>query len=320
MQQIEHTMELETEKVLIVGIDNAGKSSIQDILRFTSAEAAFRRSPSRDLELFNKEFLKRNYIFFIPPGQEDLRRNELHGSMKNEYFSDVSTLILVVDSTDTHRFLEVQEELQKTIEDLLELSPKCSNFILFAHKQDLADAVDSMEIKRKIVDPLRQLYPGIVNQFIIYETSILDSRTIHEPFIKAIAKHIGTNRVDFDALADWVREQAKARIVLITDANGLLIGESYVGHEDSLIYAAYMAKIFSAVEDFEADIKVGGIKIVVLEEENEIDYSVISRINCSKKDYLAMLIGYPKAHMGMSKLINKKGLQKLKVAFENYNV
>ncbi|MHA1186898.1 MAG: hypothetical protein ACTSSK_08505 [Candidatus Heimdallarchaeota archaeon] len=38
MQQIEHTIELETEKVLIVGIDNAGKSSIQDILRFTSVE------------------------------------------------------------------------------------------------------------------------------------------------------------------------------------------------------------------------------------------------------------------------------------------
>ena len=320
MQQIEHIIELETEKVLIIGIDNAGKSSIQDILRFTSVETASRRSPSRDLELFNKDFLKKNYVFFIPPGQEDLRKNELHGSMKNEYFSDVSTLILVVDSTDTQRFLEVQEELQKTIEDLLELSPKCQNFILFAHKQDLAQAVESMEIKRKIMDPLGQLYPGIINQFIIFETTILDPRSIHEPFIKAIAKHIGTNRVDFDELADWVREQVKARIVLITDANGLLIGESFVGHEDSLIFAAYMAKIFSAVEDFEADIKVGGIKIVVLEEENEIDYSVISRINCSKKDYLAMLIGYPKAYLGMSKLINKRGLQKLKVAFENYNI
>ena len=320
MQQIESTIEIETEKILIVGLDNAGKSSIQDILQFASIEAASRRTPSKDLELFNKGFLKKNYVFFIPPGQEDLRREELHGSMRNEYFSDVSTLILVVDSTDNQRFIQVQEELQKTIEDLLELSPKCQNFILFAHKQDLNQAVESMEIKKKIMDPLSQLYPGIINQFIIYETTILDPRTIHEPFVKAIAKHIGTNKIDFDELADWVRDQVKARIVLITDANGLLIGESYVGQEDSLIFAAYIAKIFSAVEDFEADIKVGGIKIVVLEEENEVDYSVISRINCSKKDYLAMLIGYPKAYMGMSKLINKKGLERLKIAYDNYRL
>ena len=117
-----------------------------------------RRVPSKDIEIFNKDFLKKQYVFFIPPGQEDLRINEYHGSMRNEYFNDVSTFIFVIDSSDSSRFNEAQAELLKSIEDLLELSPECGNFLLFAHKQDLGDAIDSMSIQEQILEPLKQLF------------------------------------------------------------------------------------------------------------------------------------------------------------------
>lgn len=310
--------ELETEKILIAGLDNAGKSSIQDILRHTPIEAALRRVPSKDIEIFNKDFLKKQYVFFIPPGQEDLRINEYHGSMRNEYFSSVSSFIFVVDSSDASRFDEAQAELLRSIEDLLDLSPECSNFLIFAHKQDLEDAVDSMRIKEAILEPLKQLFPGIIIQFKIFETTVTHPETIHEPFVKAIAKHVGTIRIDFDRLAEWIRDKVRARIVLVTDSNGLLIGESFTGEENTIIYAAYVAKIFSATEDFQEDLDVEGVKIVILEEENEKGYNLISRINCSKRDYLALFIGNPLANIGMTRLVNKKGLQKLKIAYNDY--
>jgi len=318
VQNHKQELELETEKILIAGLDNAGKSSIQDILRYTPIEAAMRRVPSKDIEIFNKDFLKKQYVFFIPPGQEDLRINEYHGSMRNEYFSNVSTFIFVVDSSDASRFSEAQAELLKSIEDLLELSPECGNFLLFAHKQDLGDAVDSMSVQEQILEPIKQLHPGIIIQFKIFETTVAVPETIHEPFVKAIAKHVGTVKIDFDQLAEWIRNKVRARIVLITDSNGLLIGEAFTGEENTIIYAAYVAKIFSATEDFQDDLEINGIKIVILEEENEKGYSLISRINCTKRDYLALFIGNPLANIGMARLVNKKGLQKLKIAYEDY--
>jgi predicted regulator of Ras-like GTPase activity (Roadblock/LC7/MglB family) len=274
--------------------------------------------PSKDIEIFNKNFLKKNYVFFIPPGQEDLRVNEYHGTMKIEYFSNVSTFIFVIDSSDAIRFREAQAELQRSIEDLLELSPNCQNFLLFTHKQDLQEAKSSLEIKKEILDPLMSLYPGIVKKFHIFETTVVNPETIHGPFLKAIAKHVGIVRIDFDKLADWIREHTKARCVLVTDHQGLLIGESYTGEENSIYYAAFVAKIFSATEDFCEDLEIDGIKIVILEEKIEKYYNLISRINCSKKDYLALFIVNPMVQIGMARLINKRGLEKLKHAYDNY--
>ncbi len=260
-----HNYELETEKILIAGLDNAGKSSIQDILRHTPIEAAMRRVPSKDIEIFNKDFLKKQFVFFIPPGQEDLRINEFHGSLRNEYFSNVGSFIFVVDSTDSERFAEAQGELLRSIEDLLDLSPDCKNFMLFAHKQDLEDALDSMSIQEQVLEPIKQLFPKIIVQFKIFETTVTAPETIHEPFVKAIAKHVGTVKIDFDHLAEWIKDQVRARIVLVTDSNGLLIGEAFTGEENTIIYAAYVAKIFSATEDFQEDLEINGTKIVILE-------------------------------------------------------
>lgn len=318
MQKQEHELDYATEKVLIAGLDNAGKSSIQDILQFVPTEAALRRVPSKDIEIFNKNFLKKNFVFFIPPGQEDLRNKEYHGTMKSEYFSNVKTFIFVIDSSDSMRFNEARAELQKSIEDIIELSPECQNFLIFAHKQDLNDICSSLEILDHLLEPLKNLYPGIIRKFKIYETTVINPETIHEPFLKAIAQHVGIIRIDFDELADWVREQTKARIVLITDHQGLLIGESFTGEENSLNFAAFVAKIFSATEGFYDELDVDNIKIVILEEDSEQNYNLISRINCSKSNYLALFIVNPMVQIGMARLINKRGLEKLKQAYENY--
>ncbi len=316
----EQELEMEIEKVLIAGLDNAGKSSIQDILKYIPIEAAQRRTPSKDLEISEKNFLKKKYFFFIPPGQEDLRLKELHGTMKNEYFENVSTFIFVVDSSDIERANEARAELQRSIEDLIQLSPECTNFLLFAHKQDIEEAKNGLFLKKQILDPLSHLFPGIVHQFKIFETTLYSPETIHEPFVKAIAKHVGANRFDFDNLAEWIRKQVNANIVLVTDPNGLLIGESFTGVENSTVFAAYVAKIFSAIEDFQTDLEVGGIKIIVLEDDDESSYSIISRINCSKDYYLALLIGYPRTQIGMARIINRMGLDQLKDAYNSYKV
>ncbi|MHA1879541.1 MAG: ADP-ribosylation factor-like protein [Candidatus Heimdallarchaeota archaeon] len=311
-------VEQQVEKVLITGLDNAGKSSIVDILNYLPTEAVLRRTPSQELEIFNKSFMKKEFVFFIPPGQETLRQTELHGTMKGEYFSNVSTFVFVVDAADKLRVQEVRQELKCSLEDLLAFSPDCKQFLIFAHKQDLEGALTSFELAEKIVEPLQQQFPCLKNKFKLFETTIINPETIYEPFLKAIAKHVGLNRIDFDQLAEWIREQVKAKIVLITDAEGLLVGEAQKGQEDTIIYSAYIAKIFSATDEYQSDIFREGIKIAILEEEKKENYSIVSRVNCSKKDYLALFIGNPKVNLGLARLITKKGLERLEVAYQRY--
>jgi len=306
------------EKILIAGLDNAGKSSIQDILKYLSTDTVLRRIPSREIEIFYKNFLDKKYVFFIPPGQEELRIEEFHGSLRNEYFNNVSAFIFIVDCSDITRFKEVQEELKKSLFDLEELSPDCKTFLLFAHKQDLEDAVNSLIIKKEILDPLEPYFKNIIKEFKIFETTIINPETIHEPFIKAIAKHMGLNRINFDKLANWIRKQTKAKMTLITDSNGLLLGESFTGDEKTKIYAAYIVKIFSAMERFQEDYGIDGIKVVVLENDEGKNYSLISRTNKTTNDYLTLFIGNPSVNIGMTRIINKKGLEELLSIYENY--
>jgi len=311
-------LSLQVEKVLITGLDNAGKSSIQDILNYLPPEAIFRRAPSQDLELFSKIFLRKKFVFFIPPGQEKLRVSELHGTMKEDYFSNVATFIFVVDAADHSRFEEVQKELHWSLVDLLSCAPECRQFLLFVHKQDLPEAWSGLEVTERILQPLLNHFPQVIGKFKIFETTVVNPETIYEAFLKAIAKHVGLNRIDFDELAEWIREQVKAKVVLITDAQGLLVGDSQEGKEDLLIYAAYVAKVFSATDAFHYDLLNEGIKMAILEEEKKQNYSIISRINCSKEDYLALFIGNPRVNLGLARLITKKGLEKLTEAFQRY--
>lgn len=317
MQTQKQYKSLLKEKILIAGLDNAGKSSIQDILNFTSTTAALRRAPSQELEIFDRQFLKTEFTFFVPPGQRKLRLGELHGDLRYEYFTNVNQLVFVVDAKAKERFSEVRDELQRVLEDILELANNCQSFILLAHKQDLKEAANGLEIQKEILKPLEDYFPSVIHKFKIFETTIFGPETIYEVFLKAIAKHRGLNRIDFDRLADWVQKETSAKMVLISDANGLLIGASKLSLNNVRAYAAYIAKMFSALEDYQVELGSVGIQSILLEEENN-EYSLISRINCSNDDYLALLIINPKEHIGLTRIINRKAISKLREAFKDY--
>ena len=80
MQIQDQIVELETQKILIAGLDNAGKSSIQDIMQFISIEAAKRRIPSEEIELLNEEYM--SIVGFLNESTQPSLSSDVNKSFK----------------------------------------------------------------------------------------------------------------------------------------------------------------------------------------------------------------------------------------------
>ncbi|EAY10493.1 ADP-ribosylation factor-like protein 3, putative [Trichomonas vaginalis G3] len=125
---------LTKKKLLFLGLDNAGKTTI---LKALSKESPDNVAPTRG---FNVKQLKTgNYEFNIwdVGGQKALR------SYWASYYDKINAIVWVIDSADTHRMAETGFELAELLqEEKLAGVP----VLILANKQDLATAKNPDEI------------------------------------------------------------------------------------------------------------------------------------------------------------------------------
>lgn len=133
------------KRILVLGLDGAGKTSVlHRILTKPEEEPDFKTTPTIG---FNVEQIllgatkKINYTLWDVGGQDKIRNLWRH------YFSGVSGLIFVIDSSDTERISEAGEELLKVVNNP---EMKSVPFIILANKQDEKKALKIEEIKKKI--------------------------------------------------------------------------------------------------------------------------------------------------------------------------
>ncbi|VEU22530.1 DEKNAAC103715 [Brettanomyces naardenensis] len=125
-------------RVLMLGLDNAGKTTILYKLKMGKAEETV---PTVG---FNVETIRyRNLVMntWDVGGQERIR------ALWRHYFSGTDALIYVIDSADTKRFDDAKKELYKVINDK-ELTG-CLLTVL-ANKQDLDGAMKPKEVITKL--------------------------------------------------------------------------------------------------------------------------------------------------------------------------
>ncbi|KAE8574946.1 hypothetical protein XENTR_v10003640 [Xenopus tropicalis] len=125
-------------KVIIVGLDNAGKTTI--LYQFLMNEVVH-TAPTIGSNV--EEIISRNthFLMWDIGGQETLR------ATWNSYYSNTEFVILVIDSTDRERLPETREELYKMLahEEL-----KDAAILIFANKQDVKDSMTASEISSSL--------------------------------------------------------------------------------------------------------------------------------------------------------------------------
>eukprot|EP00052_Salpingoeca_macrocollata_P011863 m.91616 g.91616 ORF g.91616 m.91616 type:complete len:181 (-) comp18231_c0_seq1:47-589(-) len=128
----------EEHKLIIVGLDNAGKTSI--LYQFLLNEVVV-TSPTIGSNVEEVVFKNMHFLMWDIGGQESLR------SSWASYYTGAKALIVVIDSSDRERLGVLKEELYKMLahEDL-----RGAHLLVFANKQDVKGAMNASEITKQL--------------------------------------------------------------------------------------------------------------------------------------------------------------------------
>ncbi|KAM8824103.1 putative ADP-ribosylation factor-like protein 5C [Neosynchiropus ocellatus] len=123
-------------KVIIVGLDNAGKTTV--LYQFLTKEAVH-TTPTIGSNVEEITVRNTNFLVWDIGGQESLRASWF------SYYCNTEIVILVVDSTDRERLSLNKEELLKMLahEDL-----QSAAVLVLANKQDVKGSMSVSEISR----------------------------------------------------------------------------------------------------------------------------------------------------------------------------
>ncbi|XP_047401293.1 putative ADP-ribosylation factor-like protein 5C isoform X1 [Sciurus carolinensis] len=123
-------------KVIIVGLDNAGKTTI--LYQFLTNEVVH-TCPTIGSNVEEIVLRKTHFLMWDIGGQEALR------STWSTYYSNTEFVILVIDSTDRDRLSTTREELYKM---LAHEALRDASVLIFANKQDVKDSMTTVEISQ----------------------------------------------------------------------------------------------------------------------------------------------------------------------------
>ncbi|XP_031723774.1 putative ADP-ribosylation factor-like protein 5C [Anarrhichthys ocellatus] len=123
-------------KVIIVGLDNAGKTTI--LYQFLTKEAVH-TSPTIGSNVEEIVVRKTHFLVWDIGGQESLRASWY------SYYGNTEIVIVVVDSTDRERLTLTKEELHRMLahEDLEKAA-----VLILANKQDVNGSMTAAEISQ----------------------------------------------------------------------------------------------------------------------------------------------------------------------------
>lgn len=128
----------EEHKVVIIGLDNAGKTTI--LYQFLMNEVVH-TTPTIGSNVEEVVWKNVHFVMWDLGGQESLR------SSWNTYYNNTEFVILVLDSTDRERLHITKEELWKLMnhEDL-----KKAAVLIYANKQDIKGCMTPAEISKQL--------------------------------------------------------------------------------------------------------------------------------------------------------------------------
>ncbi|XP_050510991.1 ADP-ribosylation factor-like protein 5A [Diabrotica virgifera virgifera] len=128
----------EEHKIVIVGLDNAGKTTI--LYQFLMNEVVH-TSPTIGSNVEEVVWRNIHFIMWDLGGQQSLR------AAWSTYYTNTEFVIVVVDSTDKERLSVIREELYKMLANE-ELSK--AGVLVYANKQDVKGSMSASEISKEL--------------------------------------------------------------------------------------------------------------------------------------------------------------------------
>jgi ADP-ribosylation factor-like protein 2 len=154
-------------KILLVGLDNSGKTSIFNCLKGIKNISAFNSlRPTRGAIWNDFEAMNTSYLI-VDLGGQNAYRSEYFTDF-SKYLAGTSKIIYVIDIQDTNRYDEALEYMNRVI-NLID-NKRDVDFSIFLHKYDSDFTFDNAVIN-KLIKKIRQVIrPNFV--YSLHKTSI----------------------------------------------------------------------------------------------------------------------------------------------------
>jgi len=233
------------KKILLLGLDNGGKSSILAALqnKFSTIQSLM---PTKGVKREKLDFFGFPVISWDLGGQQTYRKDYL--DQPQVYFTDVDLIIYVIDIQDIERL----EESANYFSDLLEIFQGLSEFppiqIAF-HKSD-PDYRKSLEFQQNVkkakdkFKPILEEFNDFSTEF--YDTTIFQKDTIMMMFSNALKKISHTSDIIDNILREFV-QKTKAKASSLISLDDLIFGsyEEKAEQEQLLNNSAFMLHTLS---------------------------------------------------------------------------
>lgn len=224
----------ETYKIVVCGLDNAGKTSIVRLLKDLRPALALITSPSVALEKEVKRSLRYRFVFFVIPGQRRFHTERI----LSQVMADADCLIFVVDAADRHRLPEARDLLKLALKVYTRVGSG-NRLVILAHKQDLSSALDASTIYRELWEPISSEFPQVLAD--IFETTIFKPSTVLRALREGVILHLLT-RDPFDYLVRRVQIATRAELIAIFDGEAFPL--SIAGDETTAYEVASLVREF----------------------------------------------------------------------------
>jgi small GTP-binding protein len=228
-------------KIIVAGLDNAGKTSILTALekKYDFHKDVVSLAPTIRVEYQATEFLKNRVIFWDLGGQEKYRN--LYQKKQSVYFADTDLLIYIIDIQDQERFESSLDYLDMIMQHFLKHKINLPVILSF-HKFDPELRAD--EIVLQTVEDLRELilrkYPTF--KILFQQTSIYDIISI----VQLISYGFSVFDESFFDLSDLLEtyvSEFESKSLIIFDKNGIIVSEYYNKNIEPEIYIGLLESI-----------------------------------------------------------------------------
>lgn len=216
---------MDTAKIVVTGLDNAGKTSL-----LLALEKKFAYEP--DLKLLKPTVrVNRDYFTFLNQkiirwdfgGQEKYREEYL--SHKERFFSEIDLFFFIVDVQDRERFMEAVEYFDEILKYFVDKQVKMP-VIVILNKCD-PELREKPEIEKAIIS-LKEMFVKVQGDTVVdfFETSTYSIDTVMLAFSQAFARYLPRTEL----ISNLFKEFATVfpcHAILLLDTSGITIADYY---------------------------------------------------------------------------------------------
>lgn len=214
-----------TRKVIISGLDNAGKTSILTALdkKFDFQNEIMELKPTIKVEYHRTVFLGNACVFWDMGGQEQYRK--LYQQRDYIYFADTDLLVYVIDIQDRARFKESLEYLDVILKYFVKNEMDVPLIVDF-HKYDpdIRAYPELNEDVTKLRENVGEKYPSF--KILFQQTSIYDIISIIQ-LISYGLSIFDEKFFELSLLLEKYLVEFNCASLILFDKNGIIIGEFY---------------------------------------------------------------------------------------------